>query len=653
MWIGSHQVKRVEYLKNGGPQSLLGSKRIPLPRRLTRACLCHQHRKLAKTRPSSFESDCFNQTGSRSCPGQVASQISTFWRVNHVLSMSDSQEMRSAKIVVESLVNAGVKMVFGIPGAKIDALFNELLDHPEIRLIICRHEQNAAFIAAAIGRLTGMPGVCIATSGPGGTNLVTALATANTEGDPVVALVGSVPRNMSAAKTHQSMHLMEVISPVAKKTQSVDHQDQVADITLDAFRTAASYPQGVAAIALPLDIMSTFPSKFLAFPPKAFSPPVYGSAPPGLVSKLAALINAAKLPVLLLGMRASDAATVATIQSLLKKHPIPVLETFQAAGCISRELKHLYFGRLGLFRNQPGDKLLAKSDLVITIGYDPTEYDPPSWNVNGNLNIVHVDIKGCDYTYHYQPELELIGGIGYTLDALTTQLTEKSDIASPAVCSAIATEFSSWKNTSVTAAAAASIVVHPLHFISTLQDLVSDTTVVCCDVGTVYIYMSRYFFCYQPRHFLVSNGQQTLGVALPWAIAASLIQSPGDPSTREKVISMSGDGGFMFTSQELSTAVQQGCDITHFIWNDGTYNMVAFQEEAKYGRTSGINLGGVDFVKFAESFGAKGFRVERAQDLQRVIEQALAHKGVSIVDIPIDYSHVSELMGHIIGKEFN
>ncbi|KAL2066301.1 hypothetical protein VTL71DRAFT_2372 [Oculimacula yallundae] len=566
--------------------------------------------------------------------------------------MSSSSEMKPARIVVESLINAGVKMVFGIPGAKIDALFDELLDHPEIKLVVCRHEQNAAFIAAAIGRLTGSPGVCVATSGPGGTNLVTALATANTEGDPVVALVGSVPRNQSAAKTHQSMRLMDVIAPIAKKTQSVDHQDQVADIVLDAFRTAATYPQGVAAVALPLDVMSTFPSLFKAFRSEAFRPPVYGSAPADLITKLSSIINEAKLPVLLLGMRASDPATVAIIHKLLKKHPIPVLETFQAAGCVSRELQHLYFGRLGLFRNQPGDKLLAKSDLVLTVGYDPTEYDPFSWNVNCDLRIVHLDVRACDFTHHYQPEIELIGGIGLTLEALTVQLAERNNTANPTVCSEVSTEFRSWNDTCYVKAGP-DVLIHPLHFISTFQRLIEDTTVICCDVGTVYIYMSRYFFCYHPRHFLVSNGQQTLGVALPWAIAASLVQSPNDPSKREKVISISGDGGFMFTSQELSTAVQQECDITHFIWNDGTYNMVSFQEEAKYGRNSGVNLGGVDFVKFAESFGARGFRVERAQDLEAVIKEALAFKGVSIVDIPIDYSHVSELMSNIIGKEFN
>ena len=426
--------------------------------------------------------------------------------------MSEITNMKPARIVVESLINAGVKMVFGIPGAKIDAIFDELMEHPQIRLIVCRHEQNAAFIAAAIGRLTGTPGVCIATSGPGGTNLVTALATANTEGDPVVALVGSVARSQSAARTHQSMHLMDVIAPIAKKTQAVDHQDQVADIILDAFRTAESYPQGVSAISMPLDIMASFTSTFAPFPSKAFKPAIYGPAPRDMISQLAKKINSAKLPVLLLGMRASDAGTVASIQALLKKHPIPVLETFQAAGCISRDLEHLFFGRVGLFRNQPGDRLLAKSDLVITIGYDPSEYDSNLWNVNGNLNIVHLDVKGCDYTFYYQPELELVGNIGTTIDEITAQVTAQTHTASVEVCTEISSEFHSWKNTSYVTPTPDTLLVHPLHFVSTLQRLIPDTHVVCCDVGTVYIYMCRYFFSYLPRHFLVSNGQQTLGV---------------------------------------------------------------------------------------------------------------------------------------------
>lgn len=286
-------------------------------------------------------------------------------------SKDDAQ--KTTRIMADSLANAGVKIVFGIPGAKVDPLFNELLDHPDIKVVVCRHEQNAGFMSAAMGRLTGRPGVCVVTSGPGGTNLTTSLATANTEGDPVVALVGSVPRNMSLVNTHQSLDVMSILAPIAKKTSNIEHEDQVAPAIVNAFRTSSSHPQGVTAMDLPLDIMSSGTSKVAAFDSEAFQAPQPGPAPKAKIEKLSEMLKSAKMPTFLLGMRASDPQVVAALHEFLRQHPIPVLETFQAAGCISRELLHLFYGRLGLFRNQPGDKLLAKSDLVICVGYEPGE----------------------------------------------------------------------------------------------------------------------------------------------------------------------------------------------------------------------------------------------------------------------------------------
>jgi acetolactate synthase-1/2/3 large subunit len=192
--------------------------------------------------------------------------------------------------------------------------------------------------------------------------------------------------------------------------------------------------------------------------------------------------------------------------------------------------------------------------------------------------------------------------------------------------------------------------VQPQQFVYLLRKLLPHDTVVTVDVGTVYIYMMRYFYTYNPRHLLCSNGQQTLGVGLPWAMAANFVQKP--PCSK-RVVSVSGDGGFMFTSQELATAVQQGCKITHYILNDSAYNMVEFQEEAKYGRSSGIKLGGVDFVKFAEAFGAAGFRVTDSKDLEATMKAALEVEGVAIVDIAIDYSHSGDLMRQIVPEGFN
>jgi len=228
--------------------------------------------------------------------------------------------------------------------------------------------------------------------------------------------------------------------------------------------------------------------------------------------------------------------------------------------------------------------------------------------------------------------------------ALSKEVKHVADPSKHDFCQNLSKELVSWKE-QLDGTKGTGKLVHPLHFVSALQARVSKDTTVTCDVGTVYIYMMRYFFAYEPRRLLCSNGQQTLGVGMPWAIAASLTQ---EPPCSQKVVSLSGDGGFMFSSQELSTVIQQGCNITHFIWNDEAYNMVEFQEEMKYGRSSGIHLGGVDFAKYAEAFGGKGFNMDDSSQIESVMDQALAHKGLSLVNVRIDYSHAKDLAGNLI-----
>ncbi|KAK5127030.1 hypothetical protein LTR85_008389 [Meristemomyces frigidus] len=556
-----------------------------------------------------------------------------------------AEEQKVASIIVESLYRAGVKVVFGIPGAKVDAIFDELSDHPEIKLIICRHEQNAAFMAAAVGRITGVPGVCIATSGPGAGNLTTGLVTATTEGDPVVAIVGSVARMMSTKHTHQSMKALEILGPTCKTATGIEVEDQAAEVVLAAFRSAATSPKGACVISIPMDIAAG-KSKIKAFPSPAFRAPLFGPSPSHQLDEVAAMIDRATLPVLFLGQRASSSIVVSAVRKFLDKHPIAVVETFQAAGAVSEsQAQHVFFGRVGLFRNQTGDRLLQKSDLVITLGYDPFEYDANAWNPDSRLNIVHVDYTACDYGAYYHPEVELLGSVRENILALSNRVKHVADPAEHEFTKGLSRELVSWKEQVNDTKGKAASNVHPLQFITALQNRVSKDTTVCVDVGTVYIYMMRYFFAYEPRRLLCSNGQQTLGVGMPWAIAASLIQ---DPPCSQKVVSLSGDGGFMFSSQELSTAVQQGCNITHFIWNDEAYNMVQFQEEMKYGRSSGIHLGGVDFAKYAEAFGGKGFNMNDSSEIESVMDEALAHKGLSLVNVKIDYSRVHELAGNLV-----
>jgi acetolactate synthase-1/2/3 large subunit len=555
-----------------------------------------------------------------------------------------------ANLIVQTLVKAGVTHVFGVPGAKIDAIFNALLDHPDISLIVCRHEQNAAFMAAAVGRLTGRPGVCLVTSGPGTTNLVTGLATATSEGDPVVAIAGTVSRSQGARHTHQSLDVNKVLDGVCKSVVQVVCEDQIQEVLANVFREAQDFPQGATAMALPVDLIkSTAAAHVEESLMRALEPPVRGPASPLLVSSAAELLSAAHRPVILLGMRAAHQEIVKATQQLIAEFDVPVVETFQSAGAICEDLVHLFYGRVGLFRNQPGDKILSHADLIVTVGYDPFEYDAELWNPYplGN-KLIHIDFLKSSVSPNYTPSVELVGDIPSTLDSVRTSLKPSRSywVGSQELLTSLRIELNSWQ---AIGSQKSEGPVQPQKFVYLLRELCSHDTVVITDVGTVYIYMMRYFYTYRPRHLLCSNGQQTLGVGLPWAIAANLVQTP--PCSK-RVVSVSGDGGFMFTSQELSTAVQMGCKITHFVLNDSAYNMVEFQEEAKYGRSSGIRLGGVDFVKFAESFGATGFRVTDAKDLQAVMRSALGVDGVAIVDIEIDYSRSMDLMRQIIPGDY-
>lgn len=558
----------------------------------------------------------------------------------------DKGKRYGADAIIDSLVNHDVKYVFGVPGAKIDRVF-ERLEHPTNekapQLIITRHEQNAAFMAQGIGRITGKPGVVLTTSGPGVSNLATGLVTATAEGDPVLAISGQVQRTDLLRLTHQSMDNVALLAPVTKYAAEVQEPENISEVIANAYQEAEAAKQGASFVSVPQDVTD---SEVKTAPIAPMPAPVLGPASPVESTLLAQRIKTAKLPVLLLGMRASDPETTKSIRNLVKETHLPVVETFQGAGIIPRELEDDFFGRVGLFRNQPGDQLLKHADLVIAVGYDPIEYEPRNWNNEGDANIIVIDSMRAEVDKNFQPERELVGDISQTLDFLLPYMKGfKLPESSREYLDGLQEKLK--LRDEPPAVTENQVTSHPLSIIQALQDRVTDDMTVSVDVGSFYIWMARHFRSYNPRHLLFSNGMQTLGVALPWAISAALVR----PNTQ--IVSVSGDGGFLFSSQDLETAVRLGLNIVHIIWNDGHYDMVKFQEELKYGKSAGVNFGSVDFVKYAESFGATGLRVEKAQDLEKVLDQAFATEGPVVVDIPVDYSDNKELGKQILEDQLH
>ncbi len=553
-----------------------------------------------------------------------------------------------ADIVTDSLVNHGVDLVFGIPGAKIDRLF-ETLEYPAEgqrvpKLVVARHEQNAAFMAQAFARITGKTGVVIATSGPGVGNLATGLMTATAESDPIVAIGGQVPRNDLYRLTHQSTNSVALFSPITNLASEIQDPNNISEIIANAFAAANGAKKGATFVSLPQDVDDA--QVTIEALPK-ITPAQQGAAAIKDIDWLAEQIKAAKLPVLLVGSRGSDDATVTALHQLLKQTTLPVVETFQGAGVISRELEpETFFGRIGLFRNQTGDKLLKQSDLVITLGYDAIEYEPRNWNKENNLNIVALDTTPVQIDNNFVPQRQLVGDLAQSLRLLIERLNGyELPTTSKEVLKKLKADLRASDEPSYTPAQGN--LNHPLDVIKSIQAHVTDDMTVSTDIGSHYIWMARHFKSYVARHYLISNGMQTLGVGLPWALAAAMVRP------NAKSVSVSGDGGFFFSAMELETAVRLGLNTVHIVWNDNAYyDMVKFQEEMKYnGQSAGVKFGNIDLVKYAESFGAKGLRVETPDDLDTVLDKAFSTQGPVVVDIPVDYSHNYELGSQLIGSE--
>ena len=560
-------------------------------------------------------------------------------RTRFTISEIKGSQQTAAQLLIRSLVKQNVKYIFGIPGGKIMPTFDVLRDEGP-QLIVCRHEQNAAFMAAAIGRLTGRPGVCLVTSGPGTGNLVTGVATATTEGDPMVAIGGVVPLPDTLKQTHQSMDSVAIMKPVTKFSVAINAPDAAGEAVVNAFRAAMAPRAGASFIAFPRDVQAAATE---ASAPPLLPLPALGAAPADMVRRAAEKISKAENPVVLLGMGASKPRATAAVRALLKRHGLPVVGTFQGAGAVSRELLPLFFGRVGLFRNQPGDKVLGRADVVLTIGYDPVEYDPSFWNVGKARIIIHLDNYPCDIDNHYQPELELRGALADTVCALASMLQERSFAGGPEL-QAIHAEAKALLDPP---APKSNGLIHPLSIVLGLRSLVDDDTIIASDMGSHHIWMARHFFEFEPRKLLFSNGQQTLGVGIPWAMAANLIY-PG-----KKAVATVGDGGFLYSSMELETAVRLKQNITVLVFRDGGYNMVAFQQELLYGRTSGTDFGNPDIVKYAESLGGVGLRVNKPDELLPTLRKGLETPGVVVVDIPTDYSKNVEIGQHVIPEAWD
>jgi acetolactate synthase-1/2/3 large subunit len=420
--------------------------------------------------------------------------------------------------------------------------------------------------------------------------------------------------------------VVSVLRPVTKYCVEASSPHSIAEVMANAFRAAESDRPGAAFVSLPMDVMAG-EAQCHALDSPANVP--FGPGSRESLEHASKIINAAQRPVVLLGLLASNPVNATSVRSFLRKSRIPVVGTFQAAGTVSSDLFQSFAGRVGQLDNSPGDELLETADVIITVGYDPVEYDPSIWNRNQAAKVIHLSALRADAENFYNPAVEILGDIAASLSALG-QLVGVITLT-PAVERFFATLASRRAQRVEEANRYTQNPIHPLRLVAELQKWMTDDVTLCLDMGSFHLWIAHFLFSFRARQLLISNGQQTLGVALPWGIASCLVR----PS--EKTLSISGDGGFLFSAMELETAVRLKLNLVHMVWIDGSYDMVAVQEQAKYQRTSGVDFGPVDVVKYAEAFGARGYMIDSPEEISVVLRKAFEVQGPVLIGVRVDY----------------
>jgi acetolactate synthase-1/2/3 large subunit len=435
-----------------------------------------------------------------------------------------------------------------------------------------------------------------------------------------------VATSQSLKQIHQALQAVSVLKPVTKYCAEVASSESIGEVMANAFRAAESDRPGAAYVNLPKDIMEGEAKCEALHVPAS---PRFGPGSRESLADAAKLINDAQRPVLLLGLLASRSENTDAVRAFLRKTRLPVVGTFQAAGTVSADLFKSFAGRIGQLDNTPGDELLATADVVITVGYNPIEYDPSVWNHSRSARIIHVDSTQADVDNYYSPAVEVLGDIAASLTGLTELVSPL--VLAPDVDRFLSTLASKRAMRIAGADRYNENPIHPLRIVAELQKWLADDVTLCLDMGSFHLWIAHFLFSFRARQILISNGQQTLGVALPWGIASCLVRP------NEKTLSISGDGGFLFSAMELETAVRLKLNLVHMIWINGSYDMVAVQEQPKYKRTSGVDFGPVDVVKYAEAFGAAGFMVEAPDQIGPTLKKAFEIPGPVLIGIRVDY----------------
>jgi len=535
--------------------------------------------------------------------------------------------MKASDLFIKALEEEGVEYIFGIPGEENLDILNSLIDSP-IKLILTRHEQGAGFMAATYGRLTGKAGVCLSTLGPGATNLVTCAAYAQLGGMPMMMLTGQKPIKSSKQGQFQIVNVVGMMEPLTKFTHQLSGADTIPSKVREAFRLAQHERPGATHLELPEDIAAEETQAHIIKKSETRRP----IADRKSILDAITLIHAAKHPLIMLGAGANRKSTSKMLRQFVDKTGIPYFSTQMGKGVLD-ETDPLYLGTSALSSNDFLHRAIESADLIINVGHDVVE-KPPFFMTEHGFKVIHINYLTASIDPVYFPQLGVIGDIANSIWQLSEQVErqEKWDFD---YFNCVKKRIDEHLNEGIEDDR---FPMYPQRIVADVRWAMPASGVICLDNGVYKIWFSRNYRAHQPNTVLLDNALATMGAGLPSAMAASLLYP------ERKVVAICGDGGFMMNSQELETAVRLKLNLVVIILRDDAYGMIKWKQANMKFPNFGLDYGNPNFVKYAQSYGAFGHRVETSEGFLPLLEHCLANPGVHLIDVPVDYSENDQIL---------
>lgn len=536
-----------------------------------------------------------------------------------------------ADLIVKCLEQEGVEYVFGIPGEENIKLVNAIHRSNKIKFVLVRHEQGASFMASIYGRVAGKAGVCTATLGPGAINLLLGVTDAYTESTPVVAISAQVGLNRIYKESHQIVDLIDLFRPVTKWSKMILSSESVPELVHKAFDTAQAERPGSTYLGIPQDVEGFTVNSDLK--PITAKPKHKSIASQDIINEAVALLQTAKNPVMLVGHGAVRAHAKDEVRELAKYLKIPVSTTFMAKGLVSDKEENV-LGVIGFMNHDYENFAFDQADVILSIGYELQEFAPSKINPKQDKKIVHLNSFIEDIDADFSIDVSVEGDVKVSTKQLLETLKAKNITfgnTKPAIKEMVTEELRNGENNF-------SYPVKPQHVVGAIRKALKDDDIVLADTGAVKMWMARLYPTYEPNTCLISNGLSTMSFSLPGAIGAHYAVDG-----KKRILATMGDGSFLMNSQEIETAVRENVPLKVLIWEDKAYGLIKWKMDMELKTHDDVDFTNPDFVKYAESFGAKGYRVSKTEDLASILDKALNEDGVSIITCPVDYSENMKL----------